>query len=98
MSSFELIASPPTRRRLWLRSLTSRLVAGVIALVVVLVAVIGGCTYYALRSFLTQRLDQQLGPIAQANKGVIQFCLESPSQTCPFRTSLGASYRTPQTE
>jgi two-component system OmpR family sensor kinase len=59
MSGFELIASPP-RRRLWLRSLTSRLVVGVVALVVVLVAVIGGCTYYALRSFLTQRLDQQL--------------------------------------
>lgn len=97
MSSFELIASPPTRRRLWLRSLTSRLVAGVVALVVVLVAVIGGCTYYALRSFLVQRLDQQLAPLAQNNGGNIQLCLESPGLSCPFRTNLGA-YRTPLTE
>ena len=96
MSGFELIASPP-KRRLWLRSLTSRLVVGVVALVVVLVAVIGGCTYYALRSFLTQRLDQQLAPIAQTNKIYIQECLVNPSPTCPFRTNFGG-YRTPLTE
>ena len=52
MSGFEFLATPPKRRRLWLRSLTSRLVAGVVALVIVLVAVIGGCTYIALRSYL----------------------------------------------
>jgi len=51
---------PARTRRLWLRSLTSRLVVGVVALVVVLVFAIGACTYIALRSFLVQRLDQQL--------------------------------------
>jgi two-component system, OmpR family, sensor kinase len=50
----------PRARRLWLRSLTSRLVAGVVSLVVVLVTIIGGATYFQLRSFLTERLDQQL--------------------------------------
>ncbi|MDT4918576.1 MAG: hypothetical protein QOH89_3276, partial [Pseudonocardiales bacterium] len=51
---------PARTRRVWLRSLTSRLVVGVVTLVVVLVALIGGTTYYSLRSFLNQRLDQQL--------------------------------------
>ncbi|WP_375490314.1 sensor histidine kinase [uncultured Jatrophihabitans sp.] len=48
------------RERLGRRSLTARLVTGVVALVVVLVAVIGASTYFALRSFLADRLDQQL--------------------------------------
>ena len=42
------------------RSLTSRLVVGVTGLVVVLVMVTSACTYVALRSFLYNRLDQQL--------------------------------------
>jgi two-component system OmpR family sensor kinase len=49
-----------SRRRLGPRSLTARLVVGVVALVVVLVAVISGGTYLALSSFLGERLDQQL--------------------------------------
>ena len=97
MTGFEFIATPSRPRRLWLRSLTSRLVAGVVALVVVLVGVIGGCTYFALRSFLLQRLDQQLAPIAQSNESIITFCLSSPNQTCPFRSSA-AGYRSPLTE
>src|SRR3954468_4298613 len=52
--------SPPTRRRFWLRSLQSRLVFGVVGLVLVLVVAIGASTYFALRSFLATRLDQQL--------------------------------------
>jgi two-component system OmpR family sensor kinase len=52
--------SHPGRRRLWLRSLQSRLVAGAVALVLVLVGAIGTSTYFALRSFLGNRLDQQL--------------------------------------
>jgi two-component system, OmpR family, sensor kinase len=52
-------------RRLWLRSLTSRLVVGVVSLVVVLVVSIGTCTYFALRSFLDTRLDQQLQTTAR---------------------------------
>jgi two-component system OmpR family sensor kinase len=54
------MVTPPPRQRLWLRSLTSRLVVGVVALVIVLVAAIGSGTLYALRSFLDNRLDQQL--------------------------------------
>jgi two-component system, OmpR family, sensor kinase len=56
---------PRQVRRLWLRSLTSRLVAGVVALVLVLVVAIGTCTYFALRSFLNARLDQQLQTTAR---------------------------------
>jgi two-component system OmpR family sensor kinase len=46
--------------RLAPRSLTGRLVTGVVSLVVVLVAVTGACTYVALHSFLYDRLDQQV--------------------------------------
>jgi two-component system OmpR family sensor kinase len=60
VTSLDFVPAPPKPRRLWLRSLTSRLVAGVVALVIVLVGAIGGCTYLALKSFLNQRLDQQL--------------------------------------
>ena len=48
---------PARRPRLWLRSLTSRLVVFVVALVIVLVTAIGAGTYVALRSFLLGRLD-----------------------------------------
>jgi two-component system OmpR family sensor kinase len=67
MTGFEFIATPSRPRRLWLRSLTSRLVAGVVALVLVLVVAIGTCTYLALRSFLIQRLDQQLDSSANTS-------------------------------
>ena len=61
MEALDAPAAPPRRRpRLWLRSLSSRLVVGVVALVVVIVAAIGGTTYYALSSFLSKRLDQQV--------------------------------------
>ena len=74
MTVTELEEPPVRKRRLWLRSLTSRLVVGVVALVVVLVCAIGACTYIALRAFLNQRLDQQLdstisGSLAQVFQG-----------------------------
>ena len=53
---------PPKKRR-WRfvpRSLSSRLVAFVVGLVVVVVAASGSATYVALKSFLYERLDQQL--------------------------------------
>jgi two-component system OmpR family sensor kinase len=81
---------------LWLRSLTSRLVVGVVALVVVLVCAIGACTYVALRSFLIQRLDQQLAPIAQANENGVGPCLASPVQNCPIGGQ--SDFRAPVTE
>jgi two-component system, OmpR family, sensor kinase len=52
--------NPPRRRRLVPRTLTGRLVAGVVSLVVVLVLATGLGTYFALRSFLYNRLDQQV--------------------------------------
>jgi two-component system OmpR family sensor kinase len=66
-SDEELIEAPPRKRRVWLRSLTSRLVVGVVALVVVLVAAIGTTTYVALQQFLTNRLDQQLDSTASSS-------------------------------
>jgi two-component system OmpR family sensor kinase len=54
-------SSPPRRRWRFLpRSLTARLVAGVVTLVVVVVIATAVGTFYALRSFLYTRLDQQL--------------------------------------
>jgi two-component system OmpR family sensor kinase len=77
VSGLELIATPPKKPRLWLRSLTSRLVAGVVALVVVLVLAIGTCTSLFLRSFLLNRLDQQVAASAQQNTGFLTHCLRS---------------------
>ncbi|MGH8860602.1 MAG: hypothetical protein ACRDVG_05100, partial [Jatrophihabitantaceae bacterium] len=58
----ERVPGPKPRRRrgLGARSLTARLIIGVVSLVLVLVALIGGGTWYSLRYFLSQRLDQQL--------------------------------------
>src|SRR5580704_1971171 len=57
----EELPEPERPRRRWRlapRSLTGRLVAGVVALVIVLVLATGLGTYFALRSFLLNRLDQ----------------------------------------
>ncbi|MEP7021031.1 MAG: histidine kinase dimerization/phospho-acceptor domain-containing protein, partial [Pseudonocardiales bacterium] len=62
---------PAPRRHLLPRSLTGRLVSGVVALVAVLVLATGAGTYYALRSFLLNRLDQQV--LATANQPVRQL-------------------------
>jgi len=56
--------APVRRPRLWLRSLQSRLVVGVVSLVLVLVLAIGACTLYVLHYFLYQRLDEQLSATA----------------------------------
>jgi two-component system OmpR family sensor kinase len=69
----ELPAADPERPRpvsrrihgLGPRSLTARLVTGVVLLVLVLVVAIGTSTYFALKSFLGSRLDQQLQTTAQ---------------------------------
>src|SRR4051812_29666534 len=71
----EIVEPAPRRRRLWLRSLTSRLVVGVVALVVVLVSAVGGCTYFALKSFLLDRLDQQVQSAAGQNAQYLTRCL-----------------------
>jgi two-component system OmpR family sensor kinase len=56
------------RRRAWRwvpHSLTGRLVTGVVSLVVVLVLATGICTYFALSSFLLNRLDQQVQSVGK---------------------------------
>jgi two-component system, OmpR family, sensor kinase len=63
----DVVGAAPRARRLWLRSLTSRLVAGVVALVIVLVSSVGGCTFFALKAFLNSRLDQQLQSTASGS-------------------------------
>ncbi|CAN5410362.1 HAMP domain-containing sensor histidine kinase [soil metagenome] len=60
----------PRRRRfdgLVPKTLTGRLVTGVVSLVIVIVAVIGTSTYFALSYFLSQRLDQQLDSISNVS-------------------------------
>jgi two-component system OmpR family sensor kinase len=81
--------STPPRRRLWLRSLTSRLVAGVVALVIVVVAAIGGATYYFLRAYLYNRLDQQVQSSAQSNAAFMDRCLKSGRYLAPGGCSSG---------
>ncbi|MCL2781595.1 MAG: HAMP domain-containing histidine kinase [Actinomycetia bacterium] len=51
---------PPRHWRFLPRTIASRLVVSVVALVLVLVVVIGSVTYFALRNFLMNRLDEQL--------------------------------------
>jgi two-component system OmpR family sensor kinase len=76
-----------------MRSLQSRLVAGVVSLVLVLVLAIGASTYLALKSFLYNRLDQQVTAIANSNADNLRPCLTFG------RCNLGfGSYRTATTE
>jgi two-component system OmpR family sensor kinase len=60
---------------MWLRSLTSRLVVGVVSLVVLLVCAVGSGTYYFLRSYLVERLDQQVTASANQNTPFIEHCI-----------------------
>jgi two-component system, OmpR family, sensor kinase len=85
------------RRALGLRSLTARLVLGVVVLVAVLVTAIGTSTYFALRSFLYDRLDQQLAPIATGNQAHLDECIARGIDQCSIGGGPG-SYRAPQTE
>jgi two-component system OmpR family sensor kinase len=77
----EAAASTPGRTgiaRLLPKTLTGRLVTGVVALAIVLVAITGSATYAALRSFLYKRLDQQVVSIARQNAGSIIEFLNDP--------------------
>src|SRR4051794_643822 len=69
--------SPPPGRRVWLRSLQSRLVVGVVALVLVLVMVIGATTYYVLSYFLYKRLDEQLAATG-SSRSILALLNPSP--------------------
>jgi two-component system, OmpR family, sensor kinase len=73
---------PPAaeQRRRWRflpRSLSSRLVLFVVALVLVVVTATGAATYFALQSFLLNRLDQQLNGQSDQDHIVSYFQLSS---------------------
>lgn len=59
------------RRRFGPRTLTSRLVAGVVVLVTVLVLAIGVATYATLSVFLRSRLDEQLRSTVAQDPGAV---------------------------
>ena len=59
-------------RRLTLRTLVGRLVAGVLVLLIVLISITGTATYLSLRSFLYDRLDQQVSTSAGQNAGALR--------------------------
>jgi two-component system OmpR family sensor kinase len=67
------------------RSLTSRLVTGVVSLVVVLVLATGAGTYYALQSFLYKRLNQQLTAAASL-PSINSLLTPRPNFTDEFQT------------
>lgn len=60
-------ARSPRRWRYLPRSLTARLVTGAVALVIVVVLATGVGTYFALRAFLFERLDQQVQQVASTS-------------------------------
>jgi two-component system OmpR family sensor kinase len=66
------------------RSLSGRLVAGVVFLVAVIVLVAGAGTYFALRPFLYNRLDQQLSSASNSNAHFFSECLVSNGPQCRF--------------
>ncbi|MEO6502689.1 MAG: HAMP domain-containing sensor histidine kinase [Jatrophihabitantaceae bacterium] len=75
--------SHPARRARWLpRTLSARLVIGVVALLLVVVTITGATTYFLLRPFLLQRLDQQLNSVASGNANSVQQCILSRGRTC----------------
>jgi two-component system OmpR family sensor kinase len=70
--------------RLGRQSLTARLVIGVVALVTVLIGAIGSLTYFALRSSLYDRLDQQVSGAAARNASYFARCVRVPAGLeCP---------------
>jgi two-component system OmpR family sensor kinase len=88
----DIVESGARRRWVWRRwlprTLTTRLVAGVVSLAVVLVLAIGICTYVALRSFLFSRLDQQVSAAADLTTPQIERCLPLP-RNCLVATTQG---------
>ncbi len=90
----------PCTWRLLPRSLSSRLVAFVVALVIVVVTTAGGATYVALKSFLYNRLDQQVGTLATNNGNDVRQsllrCTASGQTTCSIGPSLNPDIHTAQ--
>jgi two-component system, OmpR family, sensor kinase len=79
----EALPSPDRPQRLGRRSLTSRLIIGVGMLVVILVGVVGGGTYLALRVFMLHRLDQQVKSTALQNAAFFDTCMHTDPVVTP---------------
>jgi two-component system OmpR family sensor kinase len=75
----------PSHPPRWLpRTLSARLVTGVVALLLVVVTITGATTYFLLRPFLLQRLDQQVNSVATGNAGNVQQCISAGYTVCPL--------------
>jgi two-component system OmpR family sensor kinase len=57
-------------------------VIGVVGLLLVVVTITGATTYFLLRPFLLQRLDQQLNVVASGNATSVRQCILSGGRTC----------------
>ena len=80
----------PSHRSRWLpRTLSARLVIGVVSLLLVVVTITGATTYFLLRPFLLQRLDQQLNSVAAGNATSIRQCFLSVGNSCPVGGAPG---------
>jgi two-component system OmpR family sensor kinase len=101
----ERLPAPPTpptpharRWRMVPRSLTGRLVTGVVSLVVVLVLATGIGTYYALRAFLADRLDQQVAQVADNNRNTLGPCMARGFLSCRLSATSDPAIETPLKE
>ena len=92
--------SRPERRDVGLlgpRSLTARLVAGVVSLVVVLVLATAIGDLLRAAFVPLDRLDQQVGPVATTNATLIAECATGSARRAPSAAAPGRSAH-PQTE
>ncbi|HZR50627.1 MAG TPA: HAMP domain-containing sensor histidine kinase [Streptosporangiaceae bacterium] len=87
-------------RLVWRRTLSARLIAGVLVLLIVACAVIGVATYVVLRGSLVSSLDNQLAAASNTYMTCAQAALDShvdsdgPAQSDPPRCSGGLAQDT----
>jgi len=80
----------PSHRSRWLpRTLSARLVTGVVALLLIVVTITGATTYFLLRPFLLQRLDQQLSSFATGNASSVRQCILTGARCYPIGVPSG---------
>ncbi len=83
-------------RRFRPKTLTGRLVAFVVALVLAVVLVVGGATYALLSPFLKDRFDTQLSSVVSGNANSIQQCVAA-QQNCSLGLVSGSQGAIPST-
>ena len=74
---------------------------GVVGLLLVVVTITSATTYFLLRPFLLQRLDQQLNSVASGNATSVRQCILSGGSACSVGVPSGgraAQLATPQRE